>query len=112
LTPAKLLNAVLLTSCLAAPAGAGIRIEIFPPAEYVATVAPVYYEGHAAYWYQSRWYYRDGRSWRTYDDEPRYLREYRGRREPERHYYGRRDWDHDRHEREEREHEWRRDRDR
>ena len=79
-------------SCLAStPAQAQIRIEIFPPAAYIATTAPVYHEGHASYWYRNRWYYRDGRAWRSYHDEPRHLRDYRERRhrEPVRHYYGR-----------------------
>jgi hypothetical protein len=95
------LAGVLLASCLAAaPARAGIEIQIFPPAWFIATARPVYYEGHAAYWYGGRWHYRDGREWRTYREEPRYLREYRSHREPERHYYGReyerRRWEHDR----------------
>ena len=30
-----------------------------PPPEFVVTAEPVYYEGHAAYWYQNHWYYHD-----------------------------------------------------
>jgi hypothetical protein len=80
---------VVVASCLsAAPARAGVTISIYPPAAYIATSRPVYYQGHATYWYHGRWHYRYGRNWRTYNTEPRYLRDYRGRREPERHYYG------------------------
>jgi hypothetical protein len=51
----------------------------YPPAAYVATASPVYYEGHPAYWYGNRWYYRNGGGWGYYRSEPRYLNEYRGR---------------------------------
>lgn len=42
----------------------------YPPADYLATVEPVYYEGHAAYWYHNRWVYRDGGRWGHYNGEP------------------------------------------
>jgi hypothetical protein len=95
------LAGAVVASCLAStPARAGVEIQIFPPSWFIATARPVYYEGHASYWYGNRWHYRDGGRWRSYNDEPRYLREYRGRREPERHYYEReherRHWEHDR----------------
>jgi hypothetical protein len=81
--------AAVVGSCFfAAPARAGVTISIFPPAAYVATSRPVYYQGHASYWYQGHWHYRNGRTWRTYNTEPRYLHDYRGHHEPERHYYG------------------------
>jgi|HubBroStandDraft_2_1064218.scaffolds.fasta_scaffold179359_2 hypothetical protein len=51
----------------------------YPPADYIATVEPVYFEGHAAYWYGNRWYYRDGARWGHYDREPPGLVGYRGR---------------------------------
>ena len=76
-------------SLSAAPARAQVVVEISPPAEFIATASPVYYEGHAAYWYGNRWYYRDGRAWRFYRDEPAHLRENRGRHEPVRQFYGR-----------------------
>jgi hypothetical protein len=42
-----------------------------PPPEYVATTEPVYYEGHAAYWYGNHWNWRDGHgAWNHYDHEP------------------------------------------
>ena len=42
----------------------------YPPADFIATVQPVYFEGHAAYFYNNRWYYRDGNRWGHYDHEP------------------------------------------
>lgn len=88
-----MLGGAVVASCLAsAPARAGIEIEIFPPAVFIATATPVYFEGHAAYWYGNRWYYREGRSWRPYREEPRYLHEYREHHEFERHYYRHRHW--------------------
>jgi hypothetical protein len=53
--------------------------EVVPPAEYIATAEPVYYEGHAAYWYGNRWYYRNGGGWGHYEGEPAFLRGVRGR---------------------------------
>ncbi|HEY5147426.1 MAG TPA: hypothetical protein VII82_11700 [Polyangiaceae bacterium] len=61
----------------------------FPPAEFIATTAPVYYGGHAAYWYGNRWYYRDERGgWQHYDREPPELAEHRGHGPPAKHFYG------------------------
>ena len=85
-----MLTGALVASCLAIPASAGITIQINPPAFFIATTRPVYYQGHANYWYGNSWRYRDGRTWRTYRTEPQYLREYRGRYQPQRHYYGNR----------------------
>ena len=80
----------LIAACLApAPAQAQIEVRIHPPAWYVATTTPVYYEGRPAYWYRDRWYYRQGRQWRDYREEPSYLRGHRERQERNRHYYGR-----------------------
>jgi hypothetical protein len=50
----------------------------YPPASYVVTAQPVYYEGHASYWYGGRWVYRDGASWNYYRTEPQYLGARRG----------------------------------
>ena len=84
------LCAGLITASLAAtPAQAQLEVRIFPPAWYIATTRPVYFEGRASYWYGDRWYYREGRHWRTYREEPAFLREHRGRHQPDRHYYGR-----------------------
>jgi uncharacterized membrane protein YgcG len=49
-----------------------------PPPEYVATTEPVYYEGHAAYWYGNHWNWRDEHGgWNHYDSEPRFLADHR-----------------------------------
>lgn len=74
---------------VSAPASAQVEIVVAPPAAWIATSSPVYFEGHPAYWYGNRWYYRDGRNWAYYHSEPRFLFEYRGRREPVRHFYER-----------------------
>ncbi len=80
-----------IAGCLASsPAQAQVEIRFSsPPAWYIATNRPVYYEGRPSYWYGNRWHYREGRAWRQYRDEPRYLRDYRGRHRGDRHYYGR-----------------------
>jgi hypothetical protein len=75
---------------LAAPAQAQIQITISPPAAFIATSRPVYYAGRATYWYGGRWYYREGRSWQAYRDEPRYLRESRVVVVPSRKHYEKR----------------------
>jgi hypothetical protein len=82
----KILGAALL--CAAATATSGCEVSAYPdntyddgypPADYIATVQPVYYEGHAAYWYGNRWYYRDaGGRWGHYDHEPAALASRRG----------------------------------
>ena len=46
------LGAALFVAALSAPASAGIHISI--PVEILATDTPVYYQGHAAYWYGDR----------------------------------------------------------
>jgi hypothetical protein len=49
-----------------------------PPPEFVASAAPVDYEGHATYWYSDHWYYRDTNGgWNYYHDEPPALHERR-----------------------------------
>jgi len=78
---------------LARPADAQVVVNVPfpiiapPPPVFVATSRPVYYEGHASYWYGDHWVWRDGRGWHGYDHEPTYLHEYRGRPAPPRHYY-------------------------
>lgn len=52
-------------------------VVVYPPADYIATATPEYYEGRAVYYYHSQWFYRDGRHWRYYRAEPGYLRERR-----------------------------------
>ena len=61
-----------------------------PPPEYVASTEPVYYEGHAAYWYGNQWSWRDEHgAWNHYDHEPAGLAEHRAHYAPVR-----RSWTH------------------
>lgn len=71
---------------LAAPA---LAQDDGPPPEVIATLVPVYHEGHAAYWYNGRWYYRDGARWNYYHDEPKDLRDHRMAHPPVYHQYRR-----------------------
>ncbi len=79
----------IISCLLSPPARAQVEVEVAPPPEIIATTRPVYFEGHAAYWYGNRWYYRDGGNWRFYHEEPGYLRGYRGHYQPVRVFYGR-----------------------
>jgi hypothetical protein len=46
----------------------------YPPDSFVAVGQPVYYEGHASYFYNGRWVYRDaGGRWNAYRSEPAFL---------------------------------------
>jgi hypothetical protein len=45
----------------------------YPPPGFIATTAPVYYEGRPAYFYNDRWYFRSGGGWGYYRSEPHYL---------------------------------------
>src|SRR5271156_2596221 len=59
-----------------------------PPVEVIATLSPVYFEGHAAYWWHNRWHYRDPHgTWGYYRSEPNFLRDHRVAHPAERHYY-------------------------
>ncbi|HEY3818202.1 MAG TPA: hypothetical protein VGL81_13575 [Polyangiaceae bacterium] len=63
-----------------------------PPAEYIATTEPVYYEGHAAYWYSGHWFWHDEHGvWNHYDHEPAVLADHRAHAAPVR-----RSWAHGR----------------
>lgn len=78
----KALSSILRAAVLCAAAASTSACEVaaypdggyveadYPPPDFVATVQPVYYEGHAAYWYNGRWFYRDGGHWAHYDREP------------------------------------------
>jgi hypothetical protein len=61
-----------------------------PPAEVIATLAPVYHEGRATYWYNGYWHYRDHGAWSYYHEEPAFLRDWRGHHQAYYHHYGRR----------------------
>jgi uncharacterized membrane protein YgcG len=61
-----------------------------PPPEYIATTEPVYFEGHATYWYGNRWNWRDEHGgWSHYDREPGFLAEHRARFAPVQHSWER-----------------------
>jgi hypothetical protein len=70
---------------LASPAAAQVVVSVAaplplvapPPPVFVASAAPVYYEGRAAYWYGNRWVWRDHYGWHAYDREPVFLHEHR-----------------------------------
>jgi hypothetical protein len=82
---APAVGALALVSLTGAPAGAQWAP---PPAEYVATAEPVYYEGHAAYWYGGHWFWRDEHGgWGHYDREPPFLADRRA------HFAPRRSWE-------------------
>jgi hypothetical protein len=62
-----------------------------PPAEVVATLTPIYHEGHATYWYNGYWHYRDGHgAWAHYNEEPHFLHDWRDHHPNEWRHYGRR----------------------
>jgi hypothetical protein len=82
---------------LATPRAARAQVEVViePPAAYIATVEPEYFEGRPVYFYNNYWYYRERGHWRYYRAEPRYLRERRAHWEERRYERGReRHWDH------------------
>ena len=82
---------VVLPLCAVAPVAAAQEVvtEVpppVPPPTYVATVAPVYYNGAAMYWYMNHWYWRGpGGAWRYYRVEPRFLHDRRMHAPPVRH---------------------------
>ena len=49
-----------------------------PPAAYVASYSPFYYNGVAHYYYGNQWYYRDHGAWRGYEHTPGFLYDHRG----------------------------------
>ena len=89
------LGALGLVTALSADARAQLVVPVpFPPPPpvFVATVQPVYYEGHASYWYGNRWHWRDHHGWHVYEREPVYLRDHRAHEHwaPRPHYEHRR----------------------
>lgn len=68
-----------------------------PPPDFIATTQPVYFEGRAAYWWNNRWWFRDGPRWGWYHEEPAFLRDHRDHHEPVRAYYRGGDVRHDAH---------------
>ena len=58
-------------------ARAQVVITFAPPAAYIATSQPEYFEGRPVYWYNNNWYFRDHGRWSYYRREPVYLRDRR-----------------------------------
>ncbi len=85
----KLLSVVVPLCAIGAlfSADAKAQVVVEPPAAYVASYSPVYYNGFAHYYYGNRRYYRDHGAWRSYDHEPEYLGGYRGRWESYHHHW-------------------------
>ena len=54
-----------------------VVLDVAPPAAFLATVEPFYYDDRPVYWYANRWRYRDAQGWHSYDAEPRLLQERR-----------------------------------
>ena len=67
-------------AALATPldAGAQVVVTIGPPDAYVASYAPIYYNGFAHYWWHTHWYYRDHGAWHWWTTEPVFLHQHRG----------------------------------
>jgi hypothetical protein len=61
----------------AGEARAQIVVTVAPPAAYIASAQPEYFEGRPVYWYNNSWYYRDHGRWSYYRSEPGYLHERR-----------------------------------
>jgi len=59
----------------------------YPPDAYIATTAPVYYDGYPTYWYNGGWYYRAGGRWNHFDREPPALYDRRVHAPPARRNY-------------------------
>jgi hypothetical protein len=88
--------ALALGVTLASTAGCGVEVgadypggeyDAYPPDAFVATTTPVYFEGHATYWYGGHWNYRDGNHWAHYDREPPALYQRRMQAPPVRRAY-------------------------
>lgn len=83
-------KAVILAIALAIALGsstearAQIVVTIAPPAAYIATSQPEYFEGRPVYYYNNSWYYRDHGRWSYYRREPVYLRDRRAHWAPAR----------------------------
>jgi len=69
---------VSLVAVAAYPTEAKAQVVYYPPAEYVASYTPYYWNGHPHYFYRNHWYYRDHGAWRGYDHEPGFLWDHRG----------------------------------
>jgi len=78
----------LAAVCLTGSPGAAQIIVSPPPVEVIATLTPVYHEGHAVYWYNGYWHYRDHGAWVYYHTEPVFLHDWRMHHHFTYHHYG------------------------
>jgi hypothetical protein len=88
----SLFLAVPFALALATPKQAQAQVEVVveePPAAFIATAAPEYYENRPVYYYNNYWYYRDHGRWSYYRAEPRFLGERRARWVDRGYVYGR-----------------------
>jgi hypothetical protein len=80
----KMSSACALAGVLALAAGCYGEVDeggaaYYPSDSFLVTGQPVYYEGHASYFYNGRWVYRDGGGrWNAYRSEPAFLAQRRG----------------------------------
>jgi hypothetical protein len=76
--PALMAAGIAFSSPGEAEAQVAVSVGYYPPAAYIATATPEYYEGRPVYYYNNNWYYRDRYNhWGYYRSEPGYLRERR-----------------------------------
>lgn len=78
-------GALAAICCIATPSQAQY---VAPPPEVIATLVPVYHEGHAVYYYRGYWHWRDRDHWTYYHEEPAYLRDWRAHHTYVYHHYG------------------------
>jgi hypothetical protein len=69
--------AIALSTPKPAEAQVVAEVVVEPPAAFIATAAPEYYEGRPVYYYNNYWYYRDHGRWGYYRTEPGWLRDRR-----------------------------------
>jgi hypothetical protein len=78
-----ILSALGALAAVSAIGGSAAAQWVPPPPEYIASTEPVYYEGHAAYWYNNAWYWHDEHgAWNHYDHEPQFLADHRAHFQP------------------------------
>jgi len=65
---------IAVSAAVVAPGEARAQEDSAPPAAYIATTTPEFFEGRPVYYWNNYWYYRDGPRWNVYRDEPLTLR--------------------------------------
>jgi hypothetical protein len=90
LVAASVLGLVPALTTVSSTASAQVVVD-FPSADFVASIQPIYYENHAAYWWHNHWLWRDGGGWHSYDKEPEFLMQHRLHDPAGRWFYGHKD---------------------